>query len=208
MPPPESKPEEPPAPPPDSKPDEPRVPEKATGDDVVGAKPSILASEPSSSSPQPIRDLAGAGWVKIPNKGRISVDVKDNPDTSTKTVRRGPDPAPEHQAQADGPSTSSRGRARRHGAAGRGTPMFGPWKERLPRQRASGGRAPAPIRPRNHGPTRDGLASSPRSTSSTAVRTSGRSPGCTTATAAAIIGPSGRPIPRNIRTSKRFTSTT
>ena len=93
---------EPPTPPPASRPDEPKTREKAPRDEVGSAETRVPATEPSGSAPQPIRDLAEAGWVRIPNRGRVSPDMRDESDAPARAVRRGPDPSFERQPEADG----------------------------------------------------------------------------------------------------------
>ena len=83
--------------------------------------------------------------------------------------------------------------------------MTGLSRDRPRRRPASARRSVASVRPGDRGPAPDRRASSLHSTSSSGGRTSGRSPGCTTARAAIIV-PCGRPTPENIRISTKFTS--
>jgi nucleoid-associated protein YgaU len=78
-----------------------KSPEIPARDEAIGGKPGSSASELSTSTAQPARDLAEAGWVRIPNKGRIPSDMGGDPDASGVANRRGSDRAIDRRGQAD-----------------------------------------------------------------------------------------------------------
>ncbi len=86
-------PAEPPARTPASEPDASRMPERSIRDKAVGGGPGASAPESTGSASRTMRDQAEAGWVRIPNKGRIPWEVGGDPDASGRASRRGSEPA-------------------------------------------------------------------------------------------------------------------
>jgi nucleoid-associated protein YgaU len=60
-------------------------------DEPVAAAPAASTSEPADPDPRPARDQADAGWVGIPNKGRIPSEVASTAETLGRSARRGPE---------------------------------------------------------------------------------------------------------------------
>jgi nucleoid-associated protein YgaU len=90
-----------PAAPPASEPAGSRMPEGSATEVKGGDGPRASASEPSDSAAKPTRDPAEAGWVRIPNKGRIPSDIGSDLVASGEAVRGGSDPARGRRAQDD-----------------------------------------------------------------------------------------------------------
>ena len=190
--------EEPLASKPTSEPAAPGKSEKPARDEATSLGPGTSAAEPSGSSTQTVPEPSETGWVRIPNKGRIPSQLAADSDAAGEAA------GPRWIPSLDRPdAASSRDHPLPGRPVGRVAPTPGTSRDRPHSRPVSGNRSPVLVRPRNPGPAPDRRVSNPRSIPSHAGRTSGRSPGCTTATAA-TIAPSGRQMLRNIPISKNF----
>ena len=60
-------------------------------DEPVAAAPAAAVTEPTGSDPRLARDQADAGWVGIPNKGRIPSEIASTAEAFGRSARRGPE---------------------------------------------------------------------------------------------------------------------
>jgi nucleoid-associated protein YgaU len=78
------------------------MPARTVRDEAGAGSPGTPVSEPAGPTAQPIRDLAEAGWIRIPNKGRLPSKMGGDSVAFGEAGHHGSDRALGRQSQADG----------------------------------------------------------------------------------------------------------
>ena len=77
------------------------MPETTAREETSAGGLGSSASEPSSPTAQPTRNVGEADWVRIPNKGRIPSAIAADPDAFGGAGHRGPEPPLDRRGGAD-----------------------------------------------------------------------------------------------------------
>ena len=198
-----ARPEERPAPAAASEPAPSRLPETTAREETSAGGLGSSASEPSSPTAQPTRNVGEAEWVRIPNKGRLPSAIAADPDAFGGAGHRGPEPPLDRRGGADaglgfdpGTSPDPPAEVNDRAVAGSASP--------------STGLGTAVRRVRSPGGSRAD-AGSARVQPSLHIVERGENFWTISrlyyGSTADITSPFGRPTPGNIRTSTRFIST-